>query len=49
MIEEEFREDNTNIFRVHGDWVGIDADHPRTIYDGRCVPIININKLELLK
>jgi len=35
------------IVRVTGDWIGIDADHPLTVFNGQCVPIINIVDLEI--
>ena len=30
---------------VTGDWIGIDADHALTVFDGRCVPIVNIKEI----
>lgn len=35
--------------KIYGDWVGIGADHASTVFDNKCVPIININKVEVVK
>lgn len=45
ILQEGLWQDNI-ILKVHGDWVGIDADHPHTVFENKCVPIIHINKIE---
>lgn len=35
--------------KIYGDWIGIAADHAVTVFDNKCVPIININKVEVVK
>lgn len=37
------------ILKIYGDWVGIGADHPFTVFDNKCVPVVNINNIELIK
>ena len=44
----EFFQDNA-VLKISGDWVGIDADHPYTVFDNKCVPVIHINKIEVVK
>ncbi len=34
--------------KIYGDWIGIDADHPFTVFDNKCVPVIQINKIEVV-
>ncbi|MDO8499588.1 MAG: hypothetical protein Q7S66_02920 [bacterium] len=34
--------------KVYGKWYSIDADHPRTVFDNKCVPIVDIEKIEKL-
>ena len=38
-----------SILKISGDWVGIDADHPYTVFDNKCVPVIHIKKIEVIK
>ena len=38
-----------SILKISGDWVGIDADHPHTVFDNKCVPVIQIKKIEIIK
>jgi hypothetical protein len=35
--------------KISGDWVGIGPDHFRTVFNDRCVPIVHIKKIELVK
>ncbi|MBI2068825.1 MAG: hypothetical protein HYT67_01840 [Candidatus Yanofskybacteria bacterium] len=37
-----------NVLKISGDWIGVDADHPYTVFDNKCVPVIQINKMEIL-
>ena len=48
IFQDGLLQDNA-ILKIHGDWVGIGADHPFTVFDNKCVPIININKIEVIK
>ncbi|GEM_PF-4614370 len=36
------------ILKVSGDWMGIQEDHPQTVFDGKCVPIVNIKQIEIV-
>ncbi|PIR42127.1 MAG: hypothetical protein COV30_00020 [Candidatus Yanofskybacteria bacterium CG10_big_fil_rev_8_21_14_0_10_37_15] len=40
---------NDQIFKIYGDWIGINADHPFTVFDNKCVPIVNVHKIEKIK
>lgn len=42
-------EQNDRILKIYGDWIGIGADHPFTVFDNKCVPVVNINKIEVIK
>ena len=47
-IPEKFQEKGL-ILRIEGDWLGIEEDHPQTVFGGKCVPIVNIRKIEIIK
>jgi len=47
-IPEEFQEKGL-ILKITGEWVGIQDDHPQTVFEGKCVPIVNIKKIEIVK
>lgn len=47
-LQPEFWQDNS-VLKISGDWIGIDADHPFTVFDNKCVPVIHINKIEVTK
>ena len=47
-LQPELWPDNS-IIKISGDWIGIDADHPFTVFDNKCVPVIHINKIEVIK
>ena len=47
-LQAELWQDN-GVLKISGDWVGIDADHPFTVFDNKCVPVIHINKIEVIK
>lgn len=36
------------ILKVSGDWIGIQEDHPQTVFGGKCVPIVNIRQIEIV-
>lgn len=44
-IPNEFLEKGL-ILNVYGKWTGIDYDHPKTVFDNKCVPIVDIEKIE---
>lgn len=44
LLEADIWQSN-DILEVHGDWVGVGADHPFTVFDNKCVPIVRINKI----
>ena len=35
------------ILKIYGKWIGIDADHPRTVFENKCVPMVDIEKIEV--
>ena len=41
---EDFLKDNL-ILKIYGKWIGIDADHPYSVFNSKCVPIIEIEKI----
>ena len=47
-LQAELWQDNA-VLKISGDWVGINADHPHTVFDNKCVPVIHINKIEVIK
>lgn len=46
QIPDKFLEDGLKL-RVYGKWTGIEEDHPKTVFDNKCVPIVNIDKIEI--
>lgn len=36
------------VLKISGAWIGIGADHPHTVFENKCVPIIQINKIEVI-
>ncbi len=48
QIPEKFLE-NGLILKVSGHWTGIDADHSKTVFENKCVPIVDIDKIEIVK
>ncbi|EKD43133.1 MAG: hypothetical protein ACD_72C00442G0010 [uncultured bacterium] len=34
--------------KIYGQMIGIDADHPRTVFNNKCVPIVDIDRIEKL-
>lgn len=47
-IPEEFQERGL-ILKITGDWVGIEEDHPHLMFEGKCVPMVHIKKIEIVK
>lgn len=35
--------------KIYGKWTGIDADHPKLVFNNKCVPIVDIEKIEVVK
>lgn len=48
QIPSEFQKDQP-LLRIYGDWLGIEDDHPHTVFEDKCVPMIEIKKIELVK
>jgi len=48
QIPEKFLEDDA-VLRIYGKWTDIGEDHPRTVFGNKCVPIVNIEKIEIIK
>ena len=48
VIPAEFLKDGITL-KVHGLWESVDADHPFTVFEDKCVPIIDMNKIEIIK
>lgn len=45
-VPEEFLADGL-VLKVYGKWTGIDADHPRTVFENKCVPTVEIDRIEV--
>lgn len=41
-------QNNELILKISGDWIGIQDDHPQTVFDGKCVPIVDIKEIEIV-
>ncbi|MDP3792677.1 MAG: hypothetical protein Q8Q89_03020 [bacterium] len=48
QIPDKFLEDGL-ILKIYGKWTDIDADHPLTVFENKCVPIVEIEKIEIKK
>lgn len=48
QIPDKFLKDGITL-KVYGNWTSIDADHPNTVFEGKCVPIVEINKIEIVR
>ena len=46
-IPEKYRNKEL-VLKVSGDWTGIEDDHPQTVFEGKCVPIVNIKQIEIV-
>lgn len=46
-LQPEFWQDNS-VLKISGDWIGIDADHPFTVFDNKCVPVIHIKTIGVM-
>lgn len=47
-IPEKFQDKNL-VLRISGIWGSIEADHPSSVFGGKCVPIVEIEKIEIVK
>jgi hypothetical protein len=47
-IPDKFLEDGLTL-KIYGNWNGIDADHPRTVFENKCVPMVDIKKIEVIR
>jgi len=34
--------------KITGKWIGIQDDHSQTVFNGKCIPIVNIEKIEII-
>ena len=48
QIAEEFLEEGL-VFKISGKWIGIEADHASTVFKNKCVPIVEVEKIERIK
>lgn len=46
-LQSEFWQDNS-VLKISGDWISINADHPFTVFDNKCVPIIHIKTIRVM-
>lgn len=46
-IPEKYQEKGL-VLKVSGDWIGIQEDHPQTVFGGKCVPMVNIKQIEIV-
>lgn len=47
QIPEKFREDGA-VLKIYGKWTDIGEDHPRTVFGNKCVPTVNIERIEII-
>lgn len=47
QIPDKFLKDNLTL-RIYGKWTDIDADHPITVFENKCVPIVEIERIEIV-
>jgi len=47
-IPDKFQK-NDLLLKITGKWIGIQDDHSQTVFEGKCVPIVNIEKIEIIK
>ena len=38
-----------DVLEITGDWIGVGADHPFTVFNNKCVPIVRIKNIEPVK
>ncbi len=38
-------EPGESILEISGDWIGVSADHPVTVFNDKCVPIVEIKSI----
>jgi hypothetical protein len=48
QIPDKFLKDGL-ILKIYGNRTGIDADHPRTVFENKCVPMVEIEKIEVME
>jgi len=46
-IPEKYQ-NNELVLKISGNWIGIQDDHPQTVFDGKCVPIVEIRQIEVV-
>jgi len=46
-IPVEYRGDDLTL-KITGDWIGIQADHPNTVFGGLCVSMVDIKEIEII-
>ncbi len=44
-IDDKFLQENQTL-RISGKFTGVDSDHVSTVFDGKCVPTVEIEKIE---
>ncbi|OGI99490.1 hypothetical protein A3H53_01880 [Candidatus Nomurabacteria bacterium RIFCSPLOWO2_02_FULL_40_10] len=47
-IPDEFLAKDLTL-KIYGNWIGVDADHPVTVFEDKCVPIVDIEKIEIIR
>jgi|SRR3989344_2938889 len=48
QIPGKFLVDGLNL-RISGKWFSVGVDHPYTVFEDKCVPIVEIDKIEIIK
>lgn len=48
QIPEKFLKNGLNL-RIYGRWMSVGYDHPYTVFEGKCVPFVEIDKIEIMK
>lgn len=48
VISEDLLKEGTKV-KVYGKWTGIGDDYSKSVFENKCVPIVQIEKLEIVK
>ncbi|MBI3671702.1 hypothetical protein HY249_02825 [Candidatus Azambacteria bacterium] len=48
VIQKEFLKYGT-LLKVYGEWMGVGADHSNTVFNKKCVPTIDIERIETVE
>lgn len=49
FIPENYKDNSDLVLKITGKWIGVDYDHYRTVFDNKCVPVVDIEKIEVVE